>query len=419
MTRRGVALAFAALAWVVSAPAALAQEGAPERTTLEVRGEWAGTDEAARGRAIDQAFAGAIERGLRALVGEKDRDQHREALDRNVVRRGRLFVASYRVVSEKADGGRTQVVVAATLDMTKLRAALAELKVPVSGGRVSSSLAPSGGEGGGASAVLLVKVTTRDGTITNFGRGGSDGGAAADALERELQSLGLRLRSPRGEQIAVSGSEGDPLLPVGDEAAADLARRLGAGSVWVVGMDVRADGPIRATRLQGAAGRGKLRVLDIERGELVAEAEAEGAGFDRALDQAAAIAARDLSQRLVGQVAGKADQRWSSAASASGPQVLVRVRGAHTWASIGALIQKLGATTGVDAVHAREVVRGRIALGVETRLPPARVAAALQQARLASGTVAAQPRGERQVDVEIRGDTTFTGAQDSGDAGPE
>ncbi len=403
--------ALAALCGLSPRPA-LAQDG--DRVVLEVRGEWEGTDAAARGRAIDRAFAAAVERGLRGLVGERDLAQNRAALDKGVIRRARLFVSSYRVVSEKVDGGRTQVAVSATVDLAKLRGAVAELKIPVTGG----GGAPSEG-GTGPSAVLLLKVTTPDGTSANFGRGGDDGGAAGAALGREIQALGLRLRSAGGEAVAVSFSEGDPLLPVGDEAAVDLARRLGASSVWIAGVEVRSDGPIRSTRLQGAIGRGKLRVVDAERGELIAEAEAEGAGFDRAVGQAAAAAARDVSQHLAGAASGKVSGRWSAAASTGGPQVVVRVRGAQTWASVAALIHKLGGTSGVDAVHAREVVRGRIALGVETRLAPARVASALQQARLPAGTLTVQARGERQVDVEIRGDTAIQGMQDSGDAGPE
>lgn len=398
------------------AGSALAQAGG--RVAVEVRGEWAGTDQAARGRAIDQAFATAVERALGALVGAGDRAERAADLEKNVIRRARLFVASYRVTGEKTDGEKTRVSVSATLDIDKLRAALAELKVPVAAGAsVGAALSPSGG--GGASALLLVVVATPEGTVANFGRGGGDGGAAADALERELQSLGLSVRSARDEQVAVTSGETGSLLPVGDEAAVDLARRVGAGSVWVVGMDVRADGIIRSTHLHGAAGKARLRVLDAGRGEAVAEAEVEGAGFDRAIDRAAAVAARDLAQRLARAVSSKVAERWSAPAAAGGPQVIVRVRGARSWAAIGALIHKLGATGGVEAVHAREVMRGRIALGVETRIGTARIASALQQARLPSGTVAAQPRGERQVDVEIRGDVPLTGAQDSGDAGPE
>ena len=418
---RAVGLAGAVLACALAAGgSANAQD---DRVVLEVRGDWAGADSAARERAIDQAFAAAVERGLTGLVADRDRAQNRAAIDKNVLRRARIYVSSYRVLSEKVDGGHTQVVVSATVDLGKLRSALGEIKVPVSGGASGSSgssgSTPADAGGTGPAAVLLIKVTTPDGTSANFGRGGDDGGAAADALTREMQSLGLRVRSAIGEQVAVSGAEGDPLLPLGDEAAVDLARRLGATAVWIAGIEVRADGTIRSTRLQGAVGRGKLRVLDAERGEVIAEGEVEGAGFDRAPGQAAAAAARDLSHRLAGQAAGKVGERWAAAVNTGGPQVVVRVRGAQTWASIAALIHKLGATTGVDAVHAREVVRGRIALGVETRLPPARVASAIQQVRLPSGTLSAQARGERQVDVEIRGDTAIQGIEESSDAAPE
>ncbi len=68
--RAGLACVLGALAALcgLSSPA-LAQD---DRVVLEARGEWEGSDAAARGRAIDRAFAAAVERGLRGIVGERD-----------------------------------------------------------------------------------------------------------------------------------------------------------------------------------------------------------------------------------------------------------------------------------------------------------------------------------------------------------
>ncbi|HLU68615.1 MAG TPA: hypothetical protein VKZ63_20180 [Kofleriaceae bacterium] len=259
---------------------------------------------------------------------------------------------------------------------------------------------------GAPTAVLLLVVTTPEGTAATFGQGGGQAGPAGEALAREVEALGFQLRSAAGQTVAVSG-EGDPLLPVGDQAALDLARRLGASSAWVVGLDVRPDGPIRGTRLTGAAGRGKLRVLDVAAGSAVASAEAVGAGYDAALAPAAAAAGRDAIARLAASVTGEVRSRWPKAAS-GGPTVLIRLRGARTWSSISAIIHRLGATEGVRAVHPRQVWQGRVALAVDTGLSAARVAAAVERARLPRGTVRAAARGSAEVEAEVRGETPFS-----------
>jgi hypothetical protein len=266
---------------------------------------------------------------------------------------------------------------------------------------------------GRPSAVLLLVATTPDGTVATFGQSGADGGAAGGALARELEALGFRLRSAAGQTVAVTGEGNSSLLPVGDQAALDLARKVGAAAAWVVGINVKADGVIRGTRLLGAAGRGQVRLLDVQSGNTVASAEIDGAGYDGALDRAAAAAARDVAERLVREVEPEAARRWPSGSS-GGAAIAVEVRGARRWSSIAAIIQRLGTTEGVLAVHAREVRRGRVVLGVETRLAAAKVAAAVERARLPSGTARASARNDSQVTAEIRGESSAPGpgAQD-------
>ncbi|HEY8142833.1 MAG TPA: hypothetical protein VIG06_09180 [Kofleriaceae bacterium] len=261
-------------------------------------------------------------------------------------------------------------------------------------------------------AVLLLVATTPDGTVATFGQSGGDGGAAGAALARAVEALGFTLKSAAGQPVAVTTEGGgNSLVPVGDQSALEVARKAGAGAAFVVGVHVKADGGIRGTRLLGAAGRGQLRLLDVQSGAAVASADLEGAGFDAALDRAAAAAGRDIAERLVRAIEGPATARWPvSAPASSGAFVTVDVRGARAWSSVAAIIQKLGATEGVSAVHARDVRRGHIALAVETRLAARNLAAAVERARLPSGTVRATARGDSQVQVEIRGDSASPSA---------
>jgi hypothetical protein len=264
-------------------------------------------------------------------------------------------------------------------------------------------------------AVLLLVATTPDGTVATFGQSGGDGGAAGAALARAALALGFKLKSAAGQPVAVSGEgggSGSSLVPLGDQAALDIARKVGAGVAFVVGVQIKPDGGIRGTSLLGAAGRGQLRLLDVQSGAAVASADLEGAGFDAALDRAAAAAARDIADRLMRAIEGPTSSRWpvSAPPSAGGAMVAVEVRGARAWSSVAAIIQKLGATEGVTAVHARDVRRGHIALAVETRLAARNLAAAVERARLASGTLRATARGDAQIQVEVRGDSASSGA---------
>ncbi len=269
------------------------------------------------------------------------------------------------------------------------------------------SLARAGDEApsGRPSAVLLVVATTPQGTVATFGQSGGDGGAAGTALARAVEGLGFRVRSASGQSIAVTTEgAGNSLIPVGDQAALDVARKVGAAAAFVVGIDVKADGPIRGTHLVGAAGRGQVRLLDAQSGNTVASAETDGAGFDAALERAGAAASRDVAERLVRAIEGQASSRWPTAAPAgSGSLIAVEIKGAHAWATVAAVIQRLGATEGVTAVHARDVRRGHIVLAIDSRLGSKNLAAAVERARLPSGTLRATSRGD-QILVEVRGD---------------
>ena len=443
------ALAAFALVWLapgaggsraLAGPApGVAGEPTPARAVVTSAGRWPGLSQTARTRAIDQAFAAAIGQQLDRWLTASERAAHQDALDRDVTGRARLYVASYRVAGEQQSGGQTSVTVEVTLDLDKLGATLNELGLtpgagsgtvgatPAAAGPAAMAPSPAGTTAGGVgqpTAILLLKVTTPSGTITTFGQGGGSGGEAGAALARELDAMGFSLRQTAGQSVAVSASgeapEGDAqaLLPVGDQAAVDLARRVGASAAWVVGIDIRPDGTIRGTHLLGAAGRAAVRVLDATAGNVVAQGQVDGAGYDAGLPGAAEMAARELSQHIARAVESGVTGRWPpSGATRGGPVVLVHVRGARTWNPVAALIHRLGGLSGVSAVDASEVTRGRITLAVATSLAPGKLAAALLQTRLPSGRLSATPRGD-QVEVEIRGETTFAPSPDQAEAEP-
>jgi hypothetical protein len=381
---------------VITTLIALGGAARAQPSTVESKGTARGTGAPARGAAIDQAFAGAVQRALAAMVTPTSRDK----VEGQVVRRARSYVSSFQVVAESDRDGQVEVTVRVVVDLDKLKAKLGELGVavapqPAAGAPAAASNRPR--------AVVLLKSTLGGRSETTFGASGGDGGAAGKALADELAGQGFVVDGAVGRPIPTAREGGEGLVPLTDEQAAELGRAAGAGAVLVAGVDVRADGAIRSTKLHGAIARASIRAL--AGGELVAGAELEAAGFGDDPDAALVAAAREAARDLIRRIGGELLRRWPL--ERPGDDALaVRVRGHATWAAVGAIIRRLGTTAGVDAVAVRQAGRGAVDLGVRTTLGAQRVASALRGVSLPRGQVAAQPRGQ-VVDVQITGDAPF------------
>jgi hypothetical protein len=353
---------------LVAALAAAAPARA-ETVRLEVTGEAPAGAEDARTRALDAAFAEAVSQALARLVDAQVQRRRSEDIASVTVRRARRYVRSYRVIEESTRAERVQVRIAAQVDMDGLRAALAERGIEV---RPEATAAPAPSAGtepaprGAPGALLLVRVHVAGGSRSSPGND-EDGGAAAQALARQVRELGFALRRTGADRARPQGVDGDAgALPFDDAAAAALAQEAGAACVIVAGLEMTPAVRIRGTRLHGAAGSARVRVLDVRSGvaEVVAEAEVSGGGFSGAPDAALEQAQSALGQRLAGAVAELMASHFRPVVAAEGA-LLVEVRGYTGWQDVDAIMTHLARTSGIERVWPRRV-GGALILAVDT-----------------------------------------------------
>jgi hypothetical protein len=370
---------------------------AEDTVALVVEGKAQGTGSNVRTQALDVAFADAVTKVVREILPAPAREKFKDTLRDNVIRRSRLYVAKFKVLDERSVEGQVHLQAEVTVDRDKLRAALAELGV-------AETVEPGGGSR--PRVVVLLKATSGSQTVTTFGSTGGDGGAAGRAVLDELRAHGFDVVDTAGRTVQLSGA-GDDGLPIDDDAAVDLARSVGAGGAFVVGVGAKLEGKIRGTSLTGAAATASLRVVDAQNGEAIAKSSGKGAAWGNDDGSAAGAAAVDSVERAMRSVAADVARHWPVSRSSSGDGLEVKIRGASSWAVIAAIIAKLAATRGVRAVHPIRVDRGKIDIALESGISPNEVAAQIKRARVGNVTVATKVK-DRDVLVKITGSATGT-----------
>lgn len=381
-----------------AAPSAAAQTTASITATGRAEAADATPSRSARQVAIDRAFADAINQQLARELTTTERRRGRDVLQREIVRRARLYVRSFKVVSEASEDGRLVVTIRAAVDQDKLRGKLAELGIDGAGARPAPSL-PTGSR---PPLVVILHASRGEVVDTTFGARGGPGGPAGVALAAQFDALGFALASAAGSEAPTSTDAGAS-LPVGDSAAVELARRVGAGGAVVVGIDVTGDGPIRSTSLRGAAGTGTVRVIDAATGAVVARGRVDAAGFGDSERAAVDTAAATLGRLVADDVAGAVTRHWPSAVATPDDGRIVVVRGAARWPSVTAVMARLRRVPGTRGVAIRRLQAGTVALVVGTSLTPAQLVRQLRGVALPLGTASVRVAGDR-VDVIIDGD---------------
>jgi hypothetical protein len=371
---------------------------AEDLASIDVGGAAEGAGEGVKQKALDAAFGEAIDKVLRAMLPGDVRTRHKKVLRDDIERRARLYVGSYKILDERRIEGELRLQVTVKVDRDKIRAALAELNID----------AEAGGSGGGSRprVVVLLKYSESASTSTTFGSTGGDGGAGGRAFSAELRSHGFDLIDATKTQAPL-GEATDSRLPLGDDAAIELARQLGAGGAFIVGIDTAAEGPVRGTRLVGAAGKASVRVVDTRSGKVIASESIDGAGFGDDADAAIASAASELSTRVLLGVGAAVVRHWPPTRAKS-DQLEVRIRGARTWGAIAEIIRQLGATNGVRSVHALRIEGGRIDLAVDATVSAKKIASQIKKAKLRRGRAAVKIDGDRIL-VKVSGDSRFSG----------
>lgn len=252
--------------------------------------------------------------------------------------------------------------------------------------------------------VVLVSVTSPSGVATSFGTTGTDELPAYDAFSRALRARGFDIVSAAKEAVTrVATGEEVSANVLGDASAADLARRLGAGAAVIVALEARAEGAIRGTPKQGAIARGKARLLAVADSRVLSDAGARGAGFGSDNAAAVSMALAAALPELAEAMTDAAATAWPAPLRRSGNRMTVKIRKARTWAPISSIIRRLATTSGITAVHPREIRGSAVTLGIETGLGTSVVTTAIRGTRLLSGTLSAKT-SDGGIIVTIRGD---------------
>lgn len=349
---RTMRLAAAAVAVVAIAAQPVA---ARDMAGYEVMGQAKTGDSATRTRALDRAFAAAVERALKDVLTDSVRRKHAAAIRKSIIGRARRHVVSYRVHKQQRKEGTLTIKVGVLIDRDKLRTALAELGIDTASATATTSVSKR------PKIVVLLHANLAGDNRVTYGNApsGRDGGAAGRAFIAELKSRGFDVVTATGTPPVSSTAE--PGMPLDDAAATSLAKSAGAGGAFIVGIEVRRGGTIRGTKLKGATGRAQVRVLDVRKGKLVARATINGAGFGADDTKAAANAAAAVSKRTVDKVSGAAQRYWPSSPTISDGVAIV-VRGDVHWAAVAKLLASLRAATDVSSASARRFRPGEVAL---------------------------------------------------------
>ena len=393
-------IALALLVTIAAAHAARAEDVA----TYETDGSSAAALADARNRALDVAFAAAVQGALADLVAPADLTSFRGDLDRVIVARARLYVASFKVTAEETRGDELHVSAAVRIDRDRVRAKLTELGVPIK--------AVAGPPGTGpqpvthARAVVLIRInapTPRQGSdgsgggsgavsvVANYGAAAADSVPGLEAIDALVRASGAEI-APAPRSGPAAHADGD--LPLDDESARALAGDAKAGTVVIVGVSVEGAGPVRGVRAEGASAIAHVRVLA---GDQVIGSATVRAGAYAAEDPSAIARAEGNAALAAVTAAVPAAEPGADGAAAVPPPpplhpdagiVLVRVRGLVAWAPIKAITAQLAQTSGVDKVVMLRFAPGEIALAVTTKQRAERIAAAVRATEGFSGRAA-------------------------------
>jgi hypothetical protein len=365
-------IALALLVLLAAARAARAEDVA----TYETDGSAASSLSDARTRALDVAFAAAVGKSLEDLVAPADLTSFRGDLDRVIVARARLYVASFKVTSEDTRGDELHVSAAVKIDRDRVRAKLTELGVPMKSGGATAPTAPANAP----KAVVLLRVETPTGVIADYGAAAVDTVPGLEGIGGVLRTAGVAVvTAPRSGPAAHGGGE----LPLDDDSARALAGDARAGMVVIVGVTIEGAGAVRGARAEGASAIAHVRILEGDRlsGEGVARAGAYSSEDAGAITRAATTAA-------VGAVSAAMPKAADGAVAPPAPPppplvapdgaVLVRLRGLTVWTPIKSITAQLSQTSGVDKIVMMRVAAGEVVLAVTTKQKPERIAAAIR-----------------------------------------
>jgi hypothetical protein len=217
---------------VVHVPTALADEV----SAYEVEGSAPAGTADDRVRALDAAFAAAVEQALVDLVPTRAREARRSELAADLVARARIWVASFKVTGDRTQGGTRTLQVTVRIARDLLKARLAELGLAV---RAPVTAAPLGG--------ALVVIGT--------GPVASDAPGVIHAVQAEIAARGWQV-------VAVEAMSDAELQALDDSSARALAGPKAATVVVLVRVVLEGQGPVQGAGVSAALAMAQVRVLE-------------------------------------------------------------------------------------------------------------------------------------------------------------
>ncbi len=402
-------------AWVAVLVLLAASPAAAEELSFTVPGSAASDAADPRVAALDEAFAAATREALAELIERGERTRRRAELDREVVARARLWVASYRVARDRTEGERRVLEVVVKIHRDKLVARLGELGVPVVA-EPGPGAGPGAGDGPATPAAgparratALIRVTTPAGVVASYGRAAAVDVPGLAPLTVALRASGLEVvPAPATGPAPRTGGE----LPLDDDSARALAGDARAELAVVVGASAGAAARVRGSGATASLATARLRIVD-RAGVVIGEGGAAagayvGAGADGAavpgLAAATAVTLALADARPAPATTGPAAGPAVVGPVARAGEVLVQLHGDQTlsWRWVGAVRDELTARKAVVSV--RRLSGVGVTLAVRTTDAPAALARALRglEARSPGASVRTRAVGVR-VEVSISG----------------
>lgn len=345
---------------VLAAALAAAPAAADPIVTYRSEGSAAADDAEPRTRALDAAFASAVTEAVADLAGKNARSQA-AAVDRDIVKRARRFVASFAVSREGPRGDRFELEVEVRIDQGKVRERLLELGVALRDEPPAEPPPPPAVQR--RRATVLYRVTGLGTPVASFGAAARTDLPGADALAAALERGGY---TPVPASAAGPPPDDEGELPVDDLGARALAADVKADAALVVGVAVGAAGPVRGAPLHAVPVRAWLHLVDVKTNRTLREAAVvTGAWGDRerAPLEAATGAAAAIAARAFGGAAPAAAAAEAPAITASSG-VTVRVVGAGAWTAASLIRADLAKAPGITAVGYAGVGRDSVVLAV-------------------------------------------------------
>lgn len=177
----------------------------------------AGDVQAARARALDDAYRAAVTAQLTVMYDDKTRAAGADAIKKRLLRKAKGYVTQFKILNEAEDGAAYKIEIEAVVADTVLAAdaRAAGVGAPPPTANPGPGMAPPPPAFPKRPQIALLAVTSDGDTITaSFGRGATAPGPAAEALGREIAARGFKVVNAPGVDVPIIAEPGETRLPL-------------------------------------------------------------------------------------------------------------------------------------------------------------------------------------------------------------